>query len=306
MADTLIQVESPDGEWWTIAGEGKGDRGVWLGQSVSGLWAAPLETIYNSTAFQEGATYGGRRYGAREIIFDVEILKTKDEPWERNWSDWMKAFHPEKDTKIWYETEVSRRYLKVRLARHSEMSPKFDPERLGHVTLTMNLIAGDPWWYEADATSTYIAQTDTTESGTEAGEIAVWNATPLPMYPRWIFQGVEGIEWTLPDFSFGQEAEHDRPEGADATRVITMPPTIEGEHVYIDVDPLAPDGQANSSLDTEYYMRMNGVRFIYPIPPYTGTRRNPIMLPVAVTGAPIGAGVQLRMRRAWPTPMGMQ
>lgn len=310
---TLIQIESPSGEWWTIIGEGKGDRGVWLGQSVAGLWAVPLETIYNSTAYQDGADYGGKRIGAREITLDVEILKTKDEPWERNWSDWMKAFHADKDTKIWYETENSRRYLKVRLSTESQMSPKFDPENRQHVTLTMNLIAGDPWWYEEEATSQFIATTDTTTAGTEIGEIPIWNDTPVEMYPQWLFQGVAGIEWTLPDFSHGQEAEHDRDEDVDATRVINLPPTIEGEHVYIDVDPLAKEGQANSSLDTEYYMRMNGVRFVYPAPGYfthpdgrMATEQDPIMLPIAVTGAPIGAGVQLRMRRAWPTPMGMQ
>jgi len=310
---TLIQIESHSGEWWTIIGEGKGDRGVWLGQSVSGLWAVPLETIYNSTAYQDGADYGGKRIGSREISFDVEILKTKDEPWERNWSDWMKAFRPDKDSKIWYETENSRRYLKVRLSTESQMSPKFDPDNRQHVTLTMNLIAGDPWWYEEEAKSTFVTTTDTTAGGVEVGEIPIWNDTPVQMYPQWVFQGVAGIEWTLPDFSHGQEAEHDRDEGVDATRVINMPPTIEGEHVYIDVDPLAREGQANSSLDTEYYMRMNGVRFIYPAPEYfthpdgrMATEQDPIMLPIAVTGAPIGAGVQLRMRRAWPTPMGMQ
>lgn len=304
--DTLIQVESHSGEWWTIAGEGKGDRGVWLGQSVSGLWAAPLETIYNSTAFQDGADYGGKRIGSRDITFDVEILRTKDETWEKNWSDWMKAFRADKDTLIWYETDAGRRFLKVRLNTHSEMSPKIDPERTGHVTLTMNLIAGDPWWYEPDATSTYVTTTDTTAGGVENGTIPIWNDTPLPMYPQWLFQGVAGITWTLPDFSFGQEAEHDRDEGVDAARVIALPPTIEGEHVLIDTDPLARNGQANSSLDTEYYMRMNGVRFIYPITEYTGKKSSPILLPIAVTGAPIGAGVQLRMRRAWPTPMGLQ
>lgn len=310
--DTIIQVEHA-GEWWTIAGEGKGDRGVWLGQSVAGLWTAPLETIYNSTAFQDGADYGGKRYGSREITFDVEILRTASESWERNWSDWMKGFHPDKDTRIWYETENSRRYLTVRLSSHATMSPKVDPERRGHATLTMNLIAGDPWWYEDDATSTFVAATDTTAGGVETGQIPIWNDTPLPMYPRWIFQGVAGIEWTLPDWSFGQEAEHDRDEGVDAARVLNMPATIEGEHVFIDTDPLARDGQANSSLDTEYHMRMNGVRFVYPAPEYLkhpdgrmATKNDPIMLPVAVTGAPIGAGVQLRMRRAWPTPMGMQ
>lgn len=303
---TVIQVQSPSGHWWTIAGEGKGDRGVWLGQSVEGLWAAPLETIYNSTAFQEGATYGGRRYGSREITLDVEILGTDDSPWERNWSEWMRAFHPHKDTLIWYETEGSRRCLNVRLSEHAQMSPQTDPEHLGHVTVTMNLISGDPWWYENDTTATFITTTDTSTGGIEHGVIPVYNDTPLATYPKWVFQGIEGIEWALPDLSFAQEADHDRPADADAARVIHLPPTVADEHVFIDTDPLALNGQANSSLDTEYYMRMNGIRFIYPVPEYTGTPVHPVELPIAVTGAPVGAGVQLRMRRAWPTPMGMQ
>lgn len=306
MTDTLIQVESPGGEWFTVAGLGKGDRGVFLGKRVEGLWMAPKETIYNSTAFEDGATYGGDRNPKREVVFEVEIIKTLDSPWEKNWSDWAKAWKTDEDTKLWYETDTSRRFLKVRLAKQADMAPSIDPMRRGHVTMTMTLVAGDPWWYEDTITSEFITHNDTTASGFEDGHVDLWHETPLPLWPVWEFQGTAGIIWTIPDFSWGQEAEFRRTTGVDAARKMIMPPTIAGEHVLIDVDPLAEEGQANSSLDTQYYMRMGGLRFVYPIPPYTGSEDKKIQLPIRVSHAPIGAGIQLRMRRAWPTPMGMQ
>lgn len=305
--DTIIQVESWDGQFWTIAGQGKGDRGVWLGTSVSGFWYAPTASMWNQTAFQDGADYGGYRVDKRTFSFEVEILRTRSAPWERNWSDWVRAFRPDKDSKIWYQTDTGRRYSVVRLSKNADMTPAIDPERTGHVTVKMELVAGDPWWYEKDVTWKYTTTTDTTTSGTEnvPGGVPVYNETPILAWPIWAFQGAAGIKWTIPDYSFGLEAMHDRPDGADATRVIQMAPTIANEHVVVFTDPMSPDGQFISSLDTSYYARMNGQRFMYPIPEYTGTKRKPVYLPLSVSGAPIGAVIQLRLKSAWPTPMGM-
>lgn len=304
-SDTIIQVESWDGKFWTIAGAGKGDRGVWLGDDISGFWDAPTSTMWNSTAFQDGADYGGTKVDKRTLAFKVQILGLPGMPWERNWSDFIRAFRTDRDSKIWYETESCRRYVTVRLSKNADFKPSVDPQRVKHAEINMELVAGDPWWYEPDITSQYVTTTDTTAGGTENGTVAMYNETPLLTWPVWLFQGAAGIKWTIPDYSFGQEAMHERPDGADATRRITMAPTIANEHVMVDTDPLAKDGQFNSSLDTAYYQRMNGARFMYPVPVYTGTKLHPIMLPVSVTGAPIGAGIQLRMKRAWPTPMGL-
>lgn len=304
MTATRIQVENAAGDWWTIAGEGKGDRGVYLGQRVDGLWMAPKETIWNSTAFQDGASYGGDRNPKRDITFDVEITSTRTTGWERCWSDWVKAWRSTEDCRIWYETENSRRYLTARLAKHVNMAPTVDPELNSHATLTMNLTAGDPSWYETVATSSFITTTDTTGGGTANGTVELSNPTPLDLWPIWVIQGTAGIRWTIPDWPFGNDIFERADE--DAARAIQMPPLIAGEHVLIDTDPLAENGQVNSSLDTEVYQRMNGVRFMYQVPPYTGSVEDPIILPVSVTHAPIGAGIELRMRRAFPTPMGMQ
>lgn len=301
---TRIQVETPTGEWFTLIGAGKGDRGVYLGSRVEGMWAAPTETIYNSTAFQIGASYGGDRNPKRDISMDIEIIGNRFGSWEKNWSDWMRAWRYDEDCKLWYETDNSRRYLSVRLTKEVGMSPTIDPIQQGHATLQMFLTAGDPWWYEESATSSYVTTTDTTGGGTELGHVDLSNPTPLEMWPIWVTQGTEGIQWTLDDWSFGND-DHER-AAEDADRQIQLAPLIDGEHLLIDTDPLAENGQFNSSLDTEFHQRMGGVRFMYQVPPYTGTEDEPIVWPISVTHAPIGAGIELRMRRAWPTPMGMQ
>ncbi len=45
---------------------------------------------------------------------------------------------------------------------------------------------------------------------------------------------------------------------------------------------------------------MNGQRFCYPLPGATPETK----IPVSVTGAPVGAGVQVRCPRPWPRPWG--
>lgn len=303
-ADTRIQVETPSGDWWTLAGTGKGDRGVWLGQRVEGLWMAPKETIWNSTAFQDGATYGGDRNPKRDITMDVEIIGTRTASWERCWSDWIRAWKTDDDCKLWYETDNSRRWLNVRVGKNASMSPNIDPIKRGHATITMNLTAGDPWWYEDFHPSSYVTTTDTIGGGTETGHVELSNPTPLEMWPIWVTQGTAGIRWTIPDWSFGND-DHERAI-EDADRTIELAPLINGEHLLIDTDPLAEDGQFNSSLDTEFHQRMGGVRLMYQVTPYTGSEDEPIIWPISVRHAPIGAGIELRMRRAFPTPMGMQ
>ena len=79
-----------------------------------------------------------------------------------------------------------------------------------------------------------------------------------------------------------------------------MPPLIAGEHLRVDTDE--DTTQVESNIDTQPYLRMGGVRFLYPIPPYTP----PTELPVAVTGAPAGVGVQVRCPRVWGRPWGLQ
>lgn len=134
----------------------------------------------------------------------------------------------------------------------------------------------------------------------EVGSVIVSNPTNNEIWLKWVAQaGNTGVVWTLPDYSWGD----DRFNRAtlDASRMIIMPPLNNGENIVVDSDEMTLAGQVVSSLDTMVYVRMSGVEFLYPIGPYTP----PTTMPVAVSGAQIGNGVQVRCPRTWSRPWGL-
>ena len=43
---TTVELEGVNGEWFTLAGDQAGDRGVWLATGVSGLFDPPVKASY--------------------------------------------------------------------------------------------------------------------------------------------------------------------------------------------------------------------------------------------------------------------
>lgn len=304
--ETLIQVQAWDdpGNLFTVAGINQWDRGIALaaeeaGTDFSSMYESPVETIYNATAYQIGADFGGIRENKFDFILAFHAKGTRDMPWRMVDSDFRKAFSFTKNSRIIVEHDGSRRYLDVRLAKTPTIKANYDPNGEQYALILYPLVGAYPRWKEDDAVSSFVATTDTTVSGTETHNLVLSNPSPIDVWVKWTLQGTAGIIWTIPDFSLGNDF-FDRGV-ADAARKIVMPALINGENVKIDTDPETNDGQVNSSLDTEIYLRMNGKTFMYQISPGTN-----ITVPVTVSKAPIGAGAQLRVPREWPRPWGME
>lgn len=307
--EALIQIEGYNGDWVTVAGPGMGAEGVFLASEEDGLefdelFEPPLKQLWQATTFQVGESYGGLRQP--KIVFDLpfHVTETSDYPWSYNNSRFRKLFHPKKQSKIWIQVEESRRHLKIQLGDRVKVKTTGEPNRQQYSLDTVPCVGAYPRWFEPDWCSTYITTTDTTGGGVELGEIPAWNPTPDDIYLKYMAQAEQGIRWTLADLSFGSDLEDRAVQDAD--RVVVCPALIAGEQLRIDTDPQAKGGQFVSSLDTAVYLRANGVEFLYPFPAYTGTEGDPFMLPVAVTGAPIGAGVQVRCPRPWLRPWGLE
>ncbi|WP_305781489.1 hypothetical protein [Nocardia nova] len=146
-----------------------------------------------------------------------------------------------------------------------------------------------------------VPTTNTAEVADEVGSVWVQNPTDTETWLKWVLQaGTEGIIWTLPDFSWGDD-RFDRADD-DSDRMIELPTLHLNEHIVVDTDEMTMAGQVVSSLDTQVYQRMNGREFLYPIPPYT----DPIQVPVAVRGAEVGNLVQVRCPRTWSRPWGLE
>lgn len=304
----LVELEGCDGEWWPLSGEGQWDRGVCLadeeeGTDFDGMYDAPFTAIYNSTAFQVGAEYGGMREEKYDFILAVHVLGTKQMPWRYVDSAFRKSLSPKRDANLWVSTDDSRRCLPVRLGAKPKIKAVNDPDAEQYGLLHLPLVGAYPRWIGAPFTSTFVTHTDTTGGGTETGYVTVSN--PLPedyeIWLQWRIQASNaGMIVTLPDFSWGND-EYDRAT-EDAARKIQLAPLLAGENLLIDTDKMALNGQFNSSLDTEFYQRMGGIRFAYHLPGNTP----PTQVPITVSKAPIGTGIQVVCPRPWPRPWGLE
>lgn len=292
-----MQLEGVNGSWFTLAGDGEGEEGVYLGTDVDGIYDAPVKTIRHSHAFQKGATYGGKRYLERPVIFGVVVDGGAADDWETLDSEWRKAWDYEREAKLWVEKDGSRRHLKLKLSEQPFFKPEFDPEQAQVERVVMTCVADDPFWYSEDDTSEFVWSA-ATSGGNVQGSVWVSNPTDQEIWAKWICKGSPGSIFTLPDFSWGSDKE-ERPV-ADATRVIQMDPLVAADGDLI-VDSDEATQQYFTTGDTPYYIRMGGVRFLYPIPPYTP----PTEVPVFVRGAAAGAGVQVRTPRPWSRPWGL-
>ncbi|RBO87960.1 hypothetical protein [Nocardia puris] len=291
MARTLVEVEGCDGSRFVISGVGMGAQGVWLGTDVAGIYDAPVRTIYGSHSSQIGSTYYARRNLQRDIVFGVTVGNTTGRTWGQADSAWRKAWSYDRDTRLWITTEDSRRHLRLRLGEQ----PAFEPERDPHMTkverVVMTCVAGDPWWYEEPVTDAFVA------TGPESqGAVTVSNPTDVEIWLEWIVQGPG--RWVLPDFSWGdnrfRRAEEDR------HRRISLPMARADQVFWVQSDPFAD--QLRDMNGSQVWSLMNGVAFLYPVPPWTPETE----LPVSVTDAEEGAGLQVRCPRTWSRPWGLQ
>lgn len=131
------------------------------------------------------------------------------------------------------------------------------------------------------------------------GWFGVWNPTDQPEWLEWEFDPAK--EWQFPDFGFGQEREWNLPVGSHAARMIVTVPVL--ALLSVMVDPLM-DTYASADL-SNFAGLMNGVEPVYPVPPYTGTEDDPVLMPVVCKG-PAGATATLRQRRFWSAESGLE
>lgn len=301
-AAPTVELEGVNGQMFTLSGPGAGAQGVTLKTNIEGLYDAPVKPIYTSHANERGSTYQGKRDLQRDIQFGVSVLGAAG-TWEDLDSAWRLAFdYGNRTARLWVQTEKSRRYIDIALSREPEVVDPFKGHALGYTRIVMHCVAADPNWYDTPETFSWVAPTDTTDGSTVNGTIAVpyTNPTSGPIWPQWVAQGALGTRWIIPDYSFGDDRK--KRAVADADRRIMMPLLISGEHLYIDTDESAKHEQVRSSLDTQIYLRMNGVSFIYPIP----AGRQQTNFNVSVSKAPAGVGIQLRLIRPYSRPWGLR
>jgi hypothetical protein len=288
-------------------GQWEGVEGVELAYTPSGtnfqdMFESPFTTIYNSAAFQIGGTYSGLVQDMFQFALLFTIKSTNNMTFRQSWSRFRKQLAPDSDSTMHARIQgASHRTLTVRLDKTSNLKTDVDPNGQKFGQIMIFFTGAYPRWVEQDYTQSWVTAIDTTGSGTDTGSVTVWNPTTTICWIKWMAQaGNANVIWTIPDFSWGSDIWNRAT--ADAGRLIIMPQLINGEHIAVDTNPYAFQGQVNSSLDTQVYLRMNGVQFLYPLPPNTP----PTSVPVQVSKALPGNGIQVRIPMEWQHPWGME
>lgn len=311
---TVVELEGVNGERFILAGPEAGDRGVYLGTGVTGLYDPPVKVVYEEPGNFPGARYLNHRILRRDIVFGVEILNDKSDSWLSRDSEWRKAWAYDRDCKLYVTTEDSgTRWLYLRLGEQPDISLERDPNGLTLNRAGMICIAGDPFWYQEPVLYTAVTQTDTTgvtnifdpatgapniNPAAETLTITVdpadgrggLNPTDQYVFPKWVLPAP--ARWVIPDYSFEDPTL--------ANRRIVMPSLVAGEDSYVDTDPRVE--QVIAENDALVWARMNGVRFRHPFPPYTRDKT----FEISVIGCPAGQMVTLEIPRPWSRPWGLE
>ncbi|ASR77132.1 minor tail protein [Mycobacterium phage MyraDee] len=158
---TVVELEGVNGEWFNLT---DGDRGIWLGTGVTGLYDPPVKVVYEEPGNYPGARYLSHRILRRDIVFGVEILNDKgSDSWMSRDSEWRKAWAFDRDCKLHITTEQSgHRYLKLRLGESPDISLFTDPDGETITRVGMVCVSGDPFWYEDDVVYSALTSNDTT------------------------------------------------------------------------------------------------------------------------------------------------
>ena len=258
---TIVELEGVNGEWFTIAGDNAGDRGVWLATGVSGLFDPPVKASYEEPGNYPGARYLSHRVLRRDLIFAVHIMSDGGETWLSRDSEWRKAWAFDRDCKLYVTTEGSgTRWLKVRLFESPEVDTETDPNGRTLTTVKMVTVAGDPFWYEDDVVYTATTKTDTSfdpavlpwpwpqNIPSETLKITVdpddgkggLNPTDQYIFPKWTVPGsshapsqpyVPGVPWLGAPTSRGTVwtlPDYSFEDPDKANRRVKLPPLIGG------------------------------------------------------------------------------
>jgi hypothetical protein len=181
--ETKVHLLGVNGETFILAGEGAGDKGVWLASGVTGLFDPPVKAVYEEPGTYPGARYLSHRVLRRDLVFKVYILNDPEHPetsWKSRDSVWRRAWAFDKDCKLFITTDSGIRYLKLRLFESLDISMEHDPNGLTMHECGIVAVAGDPFWYEDDVVFSAVTQTDTTFDPNALQLPWPWPQTELP------------------------------------------------------------------------------------------------------------------------------
>lgn len=297
LALTLIGVS---GRRWDISGPNQGLQGAELMPKPKQFYDSPAETywIKSGGALQK---YQGFSFKRRDPLFGLVICGDSPED-EAEIASQVRLDLGMYDQQFIIEAQTSygTRRLKMRLLEDpkayetSDWEGK-DPHLYATSTVMVSAAAEMPHWYSDPVTSQWIAPGS---SGATSTFLHPGNPGDVVVFPRWTLNGPG--TWTIPDPSWGQEVDFQRPPDADTARTYPVVSLLNGEDVELDTNPDQPF-MLTAAGSFGPWMRSNGRELIYPVAPLT----RPTQVTVSVTGASAGATATLECDRWYSRPWGV-
>lgn len=298
MMDTMvIWMTGVDGSRWDLSGPDAGIQGVELRPGPKRFIDAPVKTFWLQGAINQ--VYQGLQYQRRDPLFSVTVFADNPLAWRDIDSRFRLALgDPNSQFTLHVEVGASMRSLDLRLLQEPTAYEQGawegkDPALYAVSTLQIQAAAEQPFWYGPDLVTSWSLPSGTSGSTT----LSMQNFGDVIVWPSWFVNAP--ASWMLPDFSWGQEAEYQRPAGADATRTVALPALLTGEDSDVQSDPdqewiIAANG-------APVWQRGAGAGMLYPIAPRTPATQ----VPVSVTGANAGASVTLTIPQRFSRPFGV-
>lgn len=141
-----VKWEGPDGSVWDLR---DGSSGVQLSQGgVLGLRHSPSQVFVRTSSFVDGQEVTGWKLNPRPLELPLDIHGTSESEWFVRDRALTRAFRADRPGKLTIIDPLGgRRTISARLDSSEDDGMEDDPSSLFASTLTMPLIADDPWYY---------------------------------------------------------------------------------------------------------------------------------------------------------------
>ena len=299
MSDQLeLSIIGVDGSKWDVSGPEAGAQGVeMLPKTKQLLSDTPAKTFWIKSG-GGSQRYQGFNYQRRDPMFGFSVYGRTPGEWRDIDSRFRMAlgnYNDQFTCNAVTQPDDQFRELNIRLLQqpdpwNSSWEGK-DPHLYCESTVMIDGACETPHWVGPMEVDSW-----TLPSGT-SGSHTFMEANPgdVPIFKRWVVNAPSAV--ILPDFSYGQEQDFQRPVGADAARTVPLPVLVSGEDS--DVDTNDNNEYIVAANGAPVWMRTGGNFAFYPIAPHTP----PTAVPFSVSGATTGFTVTLEMdrwySRAW-------
>ena len=297
-----LQLLGCDGSTWDIQGPDEGAQGVFLLPKPVQFYHSPAITYWIKSG-GAGEKYQGFSYKRRDPLFGLYTESDDPDDWRALWSDLTLAFGTPDDTfRLKSTTTDGERYLKMRLLQHLDSFQALeglagkDPHLFGCGAVMVNAACEQPHWYGDALTGSWSLPSGTSGSTTTFPHPG--NPGSVPVWPKWTLTAP--ATWTtIPDRSYGQEADFGRFDEDDSLNTWSCTPLIAGEDLLVDANP---DEEAMVTIGGGLgpLMRQGGDLLVYPV----AERTVPHDVTVAVSGATAGATATIEIVPLYDTPFG--